>query len=177
VTIGFPLVDDPKTMLLAWTTTPWTLPSNLGLCVHPEFEYIKIHDTQRDINFILLQELVHTVYSAKELKQPPFKIIAKYKGSDMKGWKYVPLFDYFTDRYEDRAFKVLLDKYVTKESGTGIVHQAPAFGDDDHRIAIANGVVRKDEMPPCPLDDIGRFTKEVPDFEGQYFKASFLLSI
>ncbi|CAG7850652.1 Isoleucine--tRNA ligase, cytoplasmic; AltName: Full=Isoleucyl-tRNA synthetase; Short=IleRS [Serendipita indica DSM 11827] len=170
VTIGFPLVDDQKTMLLAWTTTPWTLPSNLGLCVHPDFEYIKIHDPARDLNFILQKDLLNAVYSAKELKKPPFKVIATYKGSDLKGWRYVPLFEYFTEKYEDKAFKVLVDKYVTKESGTGIVHQAPAFGEDDHRVALAHGVIRHDDMPPCPLDDIGRFTNEVPDFAGMYFK-------
>lgn len=172
MTVGFPLVDDPKTMLLAWTTTPWTLPSNLGLCVHPEYEYVKIHDNARDLNFILLRELFHTIYSAKELKNPPFKVVGTYKGCDMKGWRYVPLFEYFTEQYEDRAFKVVVDKYVTKESGTGIVHQAPAFGEDDHRVALDNGVIRHDQMPPCPIDEVGCFTKEVPDFAGQYIKAS-----
>ncbi|KIM26940.1 hypothetical protein M408DRAFT_175402 [Serendipita vermifera MAFF 305830] len=171
VTVAFPLVDDPKTVLLAWTTTPWTLPSNLGLCVHPDFDYVKIQDpTRGDTNLILHADLLNAIYSAKELKKPTYKIITKYKGSDMKGWRYIPLFDYFTDQYEDRAFKVLLDKYVTKDSGTGIVHQAPAFGEDDHRVAMANNVIRNDEMPPCPLDEIGVFTKEVPDFAGQYIK-------
>ena len=66
---------------------------------------------------------------------------------------------------------MLVDTYVTDADGTGIVHQAPAFGEDDHRIAIANGILRADEMPPCPIDDGGRFTKEVPDFAGQHVKA------
>lgn len=160
-------------MLLAWTTTPWTLPSNLALCVHPSYTYIKIHDATRNANLILQEDLLHTIYSAKELKAtpPPFKIVSKYKGQDLKGWKYVPLFDYFADKYADRAFKVVLDGYVTNDSGTGIVHQAPAFGEDDHRIAIVNGLITKEDMPPCPVDEIGRFTKEVPDFEGQYVKA------
>lgn len=68
---------------------------------------------------------------------------------------------------------MLTDKYVTKEDGTGIVHQAPAFGDDDHRVALNHGVISADEMPPCPLDDLGRFTIEVPDFKGQHVKARF----
>lgn len=75
-------------------------------------------------------------------------------------------------QYGDRAFKVVNDTYVTSDSGTGIVHQAPAFGDDDHRIAIANGIVRADEMPPCPVDEAGLFTAEVTDFAGQYVKAA-----
>ena len=65
------------------------------------------------------------------------------------------------------------DTYVTAEDGTGIVHQAPAFGEDDHRIAIANGILRADEMPPCPVDDAGRFTKEVPDFSGKHVKVRY----
>lgn len=90
----------------------------------------------------------------------------------MKGWRYIPLFDYFTDRFEDRAYKVLCDGYVTSDSGTGIVHQAPAFGEDDARVALENGVVTREEMPPCPVDEVGRFTKEVSDFEGMYIKVS-----
>lgn len=65
---------------------------------------------------------------------------------------------------------MLTDTYVTDADGTGIVHQAPAFGEDDHRVAIANGVLLPDEMPPCPVDDSGRFTSEVTDFAGQYVK-------
>ncbi|KAF4567536.1 isoleucine--tRNA ligase [Pleurotus pulmonarius] len=170
VTISFPLVDDPKTSLLAWTTTPWTLPSNLALCVHPDFTYIKIHDQDRDQNFILHERLLGTLY--KDPKKAKYKVLGKFKGVDMKGWRYVPLFEYFTDQYEDKAFRVVVDTYVTDADGTGIVHQAPAFGEDDHRIAIANGVLRADEMPPCPIDDAGLFTKEVPDFQGQHVKVA-----
>ncbi|KZT42443.1 hypothetical protein SISSUDRAFT_980077 [Sistotremastrum suecicum HHB10207 ss-3] len=170
VVVSFPLVDDPQTSLLAWTTTPWTLPSNLGICVHPDFSYVKIHDTERNENFILFEGLLRTLY--KDPKKAKFKKLATFKGSDMKGWRYVPLFEYFTERYEDRAFRVLNDTYVTADDGTGIVHQAPAFGDDDHRIAIAHGILKPDEMPPCPIDDAGCFTKEVPDFQGLHIKTA-----
>nr|ASF90270.1 hypothetical protein SPAR02944 [Bartheletia paradoxa] len=168
VTVSFPLIDDPKTCLLAWTTTPWTLPSNLALCVHPDFTYIKIHDTEKDLNFIILEKLLTTLY--KDPKKAKFTKIGTIKGSEMAGWKYVPIFDYFKEKYEATAFKVICDKYVTDDSGTGIVHQAPAFGDEDHRIAVANGIVTKEEMPPCPLDESGRFTSEVPEFVGQNVK-------
>ncbi|KAF8348297.1 tRNA synthetases class I-domain-containing protein [Amanita rubescens] len=170
VTVSFPLVDDPNTSLLAWTTTPWTLPSNLALCVHPDFIYIKIHDQERDQNFIIHEKLLKTLY--KDPKKAKYKKIAQFLGSDLKGWRYVPLFEYFTDQYEDRAFRVVIDTYVTDADGTGIVHQAPAFGEDDHRIAVSNGVVRQDEMPPCPIDDSGKFTKEVHDFVGLHVKAA-----
>ncbi|EPQ57319.1 hypothetical protein GLOTRDRAFT_115301 [Gloeophyllum trabeum ATCC 11539] len=168
VTVAFPLVDDRSTSLLAWTTTPWTLPSNLALCVHPDFTYIKIHDQERDQNFIIHENLLKTLY--KDPKKAKLKKVGQFKGSDMKGWRYVPLFEYFTEQFEDRAFRVVVDTYVTDADGTGIVHQAPAFGEDDHRVALAHGVIRPDEQPPCPIDDSGRFTKEVPDFQGQYVK-------
>lgn len=96
VTVSFPLVDDPSTSLLAWTTTPWTLPSNLALCVHPDYTYVKIHDTERDQNFIIHENLLKTLY--KDPKKAKFKKIAQFQGSDMKGWRYVPLFEYFTDQ-------------------------------------------------------------------------------
>ncbi|KAJ7346787.1 tRNA synthetases class I-domain-containing protein [Mycena albidolilacea] len=170
VTVGFPLVDDPSTSLLAWTTTPWTLPSNLALCVHPDFTYIKIHDQEKDQNFILHEGLLRTLY--KDPKKAKFKKVGQFQGADMKGWRYVPLFEYFTDAFEDKAFRVVVDTYVTDTDGTGIVHQAPAFGEDDYRIALASGILRADEMPPCPIDDAGRFTGEVPDFEGLNVKAA-----
>ncbi|KAJ7045675.1 tRNA synthetases class I-domain-containing protein [Mycena alexandri] len=170
VTVSFPLVDDPKTSLLAWTTTPWTLPSNLALCVHPDFTYIKIHDQERDQNFILHENLLRTLY--KDPKKAKFKKLGQFQGSDMKDWRYVPMFEYFTDQFEDKAFRVVVDTYVTDTDGTGIVHQAPAFGEDDYRIALANGIVREDEVPPCPIDDACRFTSAVPDFEGVNVKAA-----
>ncbi|KAH7911972.1 tRNA synthetases class I-domain-containing protein [Hygrophoropsis aurantiaca] len=170
ITVAFTLVDDPDTALLAWTTTPWTLPSNLGLCVHPDFTYIKIHDEEKDTNYILCDQLLGTLY--KDPKKAKFKKLASFKGSDMKGWRFVPLFEYFTEQFEDRAFRVVTDTYVTATDGTGIVQQAPAFGEDDHRIAVANGIVGETEMPPCPLDDSGKFTKPVTDFEGMYIKAA-----
>lgn len=177
VTVMFPLVDDPNTSLLAWTTTPYTLPSNLALCVHPDFTYVKIHDIERNHNYILLESLLGTVYKEyangkkpDPKKEPKFKKIGSFLGKDMVGWRYTPMFDYFTEQYEDRAFRVVSDTYVTDSSGTGIVHQAPAWGEDDHRIAVANGIVREDEIPPCPIDEVGRFTDEVPDWKGVYVK-------
>ncbi|WWC61844.1 isoleucine-tRNA ligase [Kwoniella dejecticola CBS 10117] len=180
VTVSFPLVDDPSTSLLAWTTTPYTLPSNLGLCVHPDFTYIKIYDFERDQNFILLESLLGTVYKElapgakkpkdKKDEKPKFKKVGQFTGKDMVGWRYIPMFDHFTEQYEDRAFRVLSDTYVTDSSGTGIVHQAPAFGEDDHRIAVAHNVVRDDEIPPCPIDESGKFTSEVPEYQGRHVK-------
>ncbi|KAL7421669.1 isoleucine--tRNA ligase [Cryptotrichosporon argae] len=177
VTVAFPLVDDPSTSLLAWTTTPYTLPSNLGLCVHPDFTYIKIHDLEKDQNYILLERLLGTIYKEyagnkkpDPKKEPKFKKVGEFLGKDMVGWRYTPMFDYFTEQYEDRAFRVLADTYVTDASGTGIVHQAPAFGEDDHRVALAHKIIRDDEIPPCPIDEAGKFTAEVPEYAGKHVK-------
>lgn len=102
VTVAFPLVDDRRTSLLAWTTTPWTLPSNLALCVHPALKYVKIHDEARDENFIIFEGLLRTLY--KDPKKAKFKKLGEFLGSDMKGWRYVPLYEYFTEQVRTKHF-------------------------------------------------------------------------
>jgi isoleucyl-tRNA synthetase len=185
ITVSFPLVDDPKTALLAWTTTPWTLPSNLALCVHPDFDYIKVYDEEKQMNFWLLEKLLTTLY--KDPKKAKFKKVGSAKGSEMVGWKFEPLFPFFVEKvrrdtvrcdapcicshthrpqYKDTAFVVVSDTYVTADAGTGIVQQAPAFGDDDYRIAVKHGICTRENPPPCPIDESGRFTAEVPDYAG-----------
>jgi isoleucyl-tRNA synthetase len=168
VVVSFPLLDDPETSMLAWTTTPWTLPSHLALCVHPSLEYIKIKDEASGKNYILLEGLLKTVY--KDPKKAKFKKLGKYSGEDMKGWRYEPPFPYFYEEFKDKGFRVLNDTYVTTESGVGVVHQAPAFGEDDYRVTTAAGLIRADRLPPNPVDDNGNFTSEVTDFVGQYVK-------
>ena len=170
VVVSFPLLEDPSTYLLAWTTTPWTLPSHTGLATHPDFEYVKILDEASGKNYILLEKLLGTLY--KDPKKAKFKVLQKIKGSDMAGWKYEPLFDYFYERFKDHGFKVLNDTYVTDDSGVGIVHQAPAFGEEDYNVAMKAGVISEDRPPPNPVDETGHFTSEVRDFAGQHVKAA-----
>ena len=170
VVVTFPLLDDPQTCLLAWTTTPWTLPSHTGLAAHPDFEYIKILDELSGKNYILLEALLKTLY--KDPKKAKFKIVGRLKGTDMLGWRYMPLFDYFYDSFKDHGFRVLNATYVTSESGVGIVHQAPAFGEEDYKVAFEAGVISDQRLPPNPVDEQGRFTSEVPDFAGQHVKAT-----
>ncbi|KAI3613497.1 hypothetical protein CBS9595_004330 [Malassezia furfur] len=168
VTVAFVLRDDPTTAFLAWTTTPWTLPSNLALCVHPDLDYVKIWDEERQRHFILCDKLLGTVY--KDPKKAKIKTVEKYKGKDLGGIKFVPLYNYFYEQFKDRAFCVLVDTYVTAETGTGVVHQAPAFGEDDYRVALEHGVIDKETQPPCPIDESGRYLPVVTDFAGQYVK-------
>ncbi|KAL4869746.1 hypothetical protein BDV12DRAFT_71876 [Aspergillus spectabilis] len=170
VVVTFPLVDDPETSLLAWTTTPWTLPSNIALAVNPDFEYIKILDQATGKHYVLLEALLRTLY--KDPKKAKFKIVQRFKGSDMKDWKYQPLFNYFYDAFKDHGFRVLNAAYVTAEDGTGIVHQAPSFGEDDYKTAVDSHVIDHTRLPPNPVDAMGCFTSEVPDFQGQHVKAA-----
>lgn len=170
VVVTFPLKDDPQTSLLAWTTTPWTLPSNLGLAVNPEFEYVKILDEASGKHYVLLESLLRTLY--KDPKKAKFKIVDRFKGSTMKGWKYEPLLDYFYEEFKNYGFRVLLAEYVTADNGTGIVHQAPAFGEDDYKVGLESGVVDESRPPPNPVDDQGFYTAEVRDFVGQHVKAA-----
>jgi isoleucyl-tRNA synthetase len=171
-TVAFPLLSDPEVSLLAWTTTPWTLPSNLALCVNDTFDYVKILDKDRNRVFILLEKRLCALFPevnkadcTEERKAELFEVLERIKGSQLVGLRYKPLFPYFASL--ETAFRVVSDGYVTEEGGTGIVHQAPAFGEDDYRVCLANGVVSKGEDLPCPVDANGRFTAEVTDFVGR----------
>ncbi|KAK0612809.1 tRNA synthetases class I-domain-containing protein [Bombardia bombarda] len=168
VVVSFPLLNDPETCLLAWTTTPWTLPSHTGLAAHPDFEYVKIHDEKSGKNYILLEKLLGTLY--KDVKKAKFKVVEKLKGKDMLGWQYEPLFPYFYEEYKDVAFRVLNAKYVTDDSGTGIVHQAPAFGEEDYNVAKEHGIITEKRPPPDPVNETGHFTSKVSDFAGMHVK-------
>lgn len=168
VTIAFPLDSDPQTMLLAWTTTPWTLPSHLALAVNPKFEYLKIKDQESGNNYIILEALLKTLY--KDPKKAKYTVLEKIKGADMVDWTYSPPFEYFRKEFGDYAFRVIAADYVTDDSGTGIVHQSPAFGEDDFEATTKAGVISKERPPPCPLDDRGRFTDNITDFKGMYVK-------
>ena len=168
VTIGFDVVGQEKTKLVAWTTTPWTLPSNMSLCVNADFEYVKIYDETKGCNYILLESLIKSLY--KKPKDAKYKIVEKIQGKDLVGMKYKPLYPYFAEEFKDTAFRVISDNYVSADSGTGIVHNAPAFGEEDYNVCINNGIISEDSLFPNPVDDLGKFTPEVTDYAGVYVK-------
>lgn len=168
VTIGFDVIGQEKTKLVAWTTTPWTLPSNMALCVNPDFEYVKIYDENKDCYYILLESLIKALY--KKPSAEKYKVVEKIKGSDLIGLKYQPLFPYFAEAHKENAFRVIGDGYVTNDSGTGIVHNAPAFGEEDQSVCLKNGIIFEDLPFPNPVDDNGRFTDDVTEFKGIYVK-------
>lgn len=166
VFVSMPLVDAAdKAALVVWTTTPWTLPSNMACCVNPDHQYVKVKEAATGSVYIVMESRVEFVFKTKDAVE----VLEKFPGSKLKGLRYVPPFNYFK-KYENVAFRVLCDGYVTEESGSGIVHQAPYFGEDDFRVCLAHNVIKRDQEIVCPLDASGKFTKEVPDFEGQYVK-------
>ena len=105
-----------------------------------------------------------------EQKAELFDLLETFKGSALVGLKYQPLFPYFKERAATGAFRVVSDGYVTSDSGTGIVHQAPAFGEDDYRVCLENGIIAKGVDVPCPVDANGRFTADVPEYAGKHVK-------
>lgn len=168
VTVGFPTVDDENTWLVAWTTTPWTLPSNIALCVHPDLEYVKIIDEDKQRHYILMECLIKNLY--KNPKAAKYKVVDRFKGKVLEGIRYVPAFNYFYEEFKDHGFRVITADFVTSDSGTGVVHQAPAFGEVDFVATTAAGVISPTRLPPNPVDDNGNFTAKVSDYEGKYVK-------
>ncbi len=152
---------DEDAYLAIWTTTPWTLPSNLAVCVGPDITYAKVRDRQRNVVFYLAETRLEAYQAAHELE-----VLGSCLGQDLVGRSYEPLFPYFADQRAKGAFVVVMDDYVSTESGTGLVHQAPAFGEDDYRIAKASGI----DAFACPVTLNGTFTDEVSDYAGRYVK-------
>lgn len=184
---------------LAWTTTPWTLPSNTALTVGGSIDYVLVKTfnqyTFETINVILAKELVGSQFSGKfvpaesdadfleytsENKKIPYRILAEYKGKDLVGIKYEQLLSW-TLPYEDadRAFVVIDGDHVTTEDGTGIVHTAPTFGADDAKVAKEHGVpgmlVLDENQNPVPLVDLqGKFISSLPEpFAGKYVRIEY----
>jgi isoleucyl-tRNA synthetase len=159
--VRFPLKDDPKTAFLVWTTTPWTLPANVAVAVHPDVMYAKVERRTaagEKEYLILARDLVEKVFEGEEVK-----IVGDYKGSELKGWKYQPLFTFLP--LEKQAHRVVLGGFVTVEEGTGVVHQAPAFGAEDMQMSIEN------DLPvPMTVDEAGCFIPQVTPWKGMFVK-------
>ena len=172
-------VKDPdmangKTYFLAWTTTPWTLPSNLGLCMGPEVDYVKILDKESGDFYIFAEARLSAYYK----EASAYEIIYRAKGKDFIGAEYEPLFPYFASlkdpkvceeeskqKCEKGAFRMFNADYVSTEDGTGIVHIAPAFGEEDHKVFAGSGVPEVE-----PIDAECKFTKKIPEYAGRFVK-------
>lgn len=177
ITIKFKVKGEDRTYLLAWTTTPWTLPANVALAVHPDEMYVRLKVHGSGETLICADKLVQKVFSqfyplAKE--EAPFEIIEKMKGSSLKGMEYEPLFDIsdearerMTAREGTQIYVVMDMGYVSMEDGTGIVHTAPAFGEEDFLASKAH------DLPVLvTLDDAGHQLPDVPLVAGKEYLAS-----
>lgn len=174
VSLGYEEVQDPSIFVkfkvamaedvyfLAWTTTPWTIVSNMALAVNPTLDYAKIEISEGDRTeyYIMAKACID------EVIDHDYKIVEEYKGEELLGWTYDPVFDYALEEYDkEDAWRVVPADYVTTDEGTGVVHTAPAFGADDY------DTCQKADIPMFnPIDLDGKFTDKVPDFEGQWFK-------
>jgi isoleucyl-tRNA synthetase len=156
--VRFKLKDRPVS-ILAWTTTPWTLPSNLGLAVGEDLTYLQIE--AQDEQLILAEALISKYFPDSS----SYKIVKRLKGKDLVGLSYVPLFPYFADLESKGAFRIHAADFVSVEEGTGIVHLAPGFGEDDYNTLAPKGI-----PVVVPLDAECRFTAEVPEYQGTFVK-------
>ncbi len=182
------------TTILAWTTTPWTLPSNCALAVGNDIDYLKIRTfnpyTYAPVSVVLAKDLVSRYFKAEGEnasfqeykggdKVIPWEVVASFKGIELIGLRYHQLMPYVTNEdLEENAFRVIAGDFVTTDDGTGIVHTASVFGADDFRVAKANGVpavmVKDENGNDAPLvNRQGRFVDEVTDFAGKYVKEEY----
>lgn len=167
VYVKFQLKAQYNTYMVAWTTTPWTLPSNLALAVNPNMEYVKVLDAKTNEYYIIAKDCIKNMYEPSNPKKTDglYKIVDTYKGIELNNLEYVPVFPYFNNR----TFKVLMGEFVTNVNGTGMVHIAPAFGQDDFDICINNNIVSIDEIGNyCPVDEDGKFTFPITEYLGEH---------
>ena len=161
-TVQFKVLGEENLYFLAWTTTPWTLPSNTALCVGPNIEYVKVKSsnpyTGDPATYIVAKDLVPALFNDKI----PYEVLGSCKGSDLVGMRYEQLIPWF--RPDEGAFRVIAGDYVSTEEGTGIVHIAPTFGADDARVAKAAGV------PALTVTDRNGDPQAQVDLKGRFFR-------
>jgi isoleucyl-tRNA synthetase len=182
VYVRFPLADVPETSLLVWTTTPWTLPSNQFVAVHPELEYAEVVDAENGERLVLAKPLVETV---AERSKCDLQVDRTFSGKELIGRRYLPPFNNYYNQFGDLqgqlveggsqhvAWRVVPANFVTIESGSGVVHQAPAFGEVDFDVLISEqGRFEKGQGPAliCAVGPDGKFTEEFPDYQGRWVK-------
>lgn len=149
--------NEDNTYFLAWTTTPWTLPSNVALCVNPKEDYVKIKSNKTNENYILAKALVSSFFAQDE-----YEVVETVKGKQLEHQKYEPLFNYLTPAEKQKAYYVVCDGYVTLTDGTGIVHIAPAYGADDAAVGAKYG------LPFVAMaGQDGIFTSKATDYAGK----------
>lgn len=182
VYVRFPLLDEENTSLLVWTTTPWTLPSNQFAAVHPELTYATVEDQESGEKLIVAEALVEAI-AAKSKRN--WQVVCTQPGEKLLGKRYRPPFDYYyavlgdnqgqlvSGEKQQIAWRVVAADFVTTDSGTGVVHQAPAFGEVDYEVlAKEQQRFEPGEGPKliCAVGPDGKFTDEAPDYAGRWVK-------
>jgi isoleucyl-tRNA synthetase len=160
ITVKFKLLDKLKekdVFALSWTTTPWTLPSNLALTVNTNLKYVYLKDKTDGTIYLLGKGVISKYFKSES----DYEILKEVYGRELEGKKYEPLFPYFSD-FQD-SFRFILGDFVNEEDGTGIVHTAPAFGEDDYNVCQKNNIAFCN-----PVDEKGKFLEEVKDFAGEF---------
>jgi isoleucyl-tRNA synthetase len=161
LTVQFELIDEPGTSLLVWTTTPWTLPSNLAVMAKKEMDYVKVKECASGNHYILAVSRLPFYFKNPE----DYEVVSRFTGEALVGRRYQPLFSYFAARAQQKAFRVILEESISGEEGTGLVHSAPAFGEVDFYACA-----REEIELVNPVDHNGKFTQEVSDFAGLFVK-------
>ena len=162
--VSGPQSERPVVYLLVWTTTPWTLPENLAMCAGANIDYVAVRDVTDEAKPVYVMAKLRLPAIFKKPEQ--YEIVAEFKGTELKGTTYEPIFPYFADKKAEGAFQVLNDDYVTTDDGVGIVHIAPAYGEDDFRVCKEAGLTAFVD----PLDDACAFTDAIPEYKGRFCK-------
>ena len=176
VYVKFPLLNNDSkptdTALLVWTTTPWTLPSNQFAAVNPAIDYVTVSEPDAEYKLLMAKDLVESLAEKTKLE---LNIEAHHSGEELVGKRYAPPFDCFSSNGYDNAWRVVAADFVTTDSGTGLVHIAPAFGEDDYNVLQKERDSLGEEAPDfinCVGPD-GKFTNEAPEFvQGRWVKES-----
>jgi isoleucyl-tRNA synthetase len=161
---------DDNVYLMVWTTTPWTLIANMACCLSPNLTYIIVYGNSKSNKvsnnkyYLISKECV-----SRYFQEDNYTVVKTLNRNELENIHYTPLFSYYSNDYP-HAFRLLYDDYVSSEKGTGIVHIAPAFGADDNRVCIVNTIIKKDEYPPCPIDNDGCYKDFVVEYKGKYIK-------
>ena len=161
ITLRFAIDGHPGAYFLAWTTTPWTLPGNLALAVGPDIDYVWVEDEAEGVQFVLAEARLPVYYP--QGSGP--RLIRRLKGRELVGMRYAPLFPFFASEQDRGAFRVIPGGFVSTEYGTGIVHIAPAYGEEDFEACREAGITLVD-----PVDENGAFTAAVPPWAGMNVK-------
>ena len=182
VFVRFPCIDDPQISFLVWTTTPWTLPSNQFVAVHPDLEYSIVYDRDDDARLVVATALIETI--SKKVNHD-LEVESQFKGGELIGKRYRPPFDAYYHQLGDRtgqlrsgevdyqAWRVVPADFVTVENGTGLVHQAPAFGEVDYEVFLKEQGRFEDGQGPeliCAVAPDGKFTSDFPKYAGRWVK-------